>query len=129
MCYVLLLIYLYFANFYYVNRLINYGLVYIISFWISEIIFCLVADCSLRQTHASEHIVLPAEDVNGEEAYNPENGHALIEEEEAPVPEVVDEIPDDSLVVAGSTSIIEEVPKKSYASIVSSYSELPYDVS
>ncbi|KAK4268250.1 hypothetical protein QN277_024932 [Acacia crassicarpa] len=75
-------------------------------------------ECSLQQTHASEHIVLPAEDVNGEEAYNPENGQALIEEEEAPVPEVVDEIPDDSLVVAGSTSIIEEVPKKSYASIV-----------
>lgn len=75
-------------------------------------------DPSLQQIHVSEQIVPPAEDVNGEEVYNPENGQAPTEEEEAPVPEVVDEIPDDSLVVAGSTSIIEEVPKKSYASIV-----------
>ncbi|XP_028776948.1 putative G3BP-like protein isoform X2 [Neltuma alba] len=76
-------------------------------------------DPSLKKIHVSEQIVLSAEDVSGEEVYNPENGQASFEEEEeAPVPEVVDEIPDDSLVVAGSTSIIEEVPKKSYASIV-----------
>ncbi|KAF2292575.1 hypothetical protein GH714_025706 [Hevea brasiliensis] len=55
----------------------------------------------------------------------PENGDAAIEEEEAAsVPEVVDEIPDDSQMVIGSQIVaesnakIEEVPKKSYASIV-----------
>ncbi|KAI4354293.1 hypothetical protein L6164_003169 [Bauhinia variegata] len=58
------------------------------------------------------------EDVDGEEVYNTENGRASIGEEEQPVPEVVDEIPDDSQMVTGSTSKIEEVRKKSYASIV-----------
>ncbi|XP_022758738.1 putative G3BP-like protein isoform X2 [Durio zibethinus] len=59
------------------------------------------------------------EEANGPEAYNPsDNGDGSIEEEEAPVAEVVDEIPDDSQMVADSNSKIEEVPKKSYASIV-----------
>ncbi|XP_054784566.1 nuclear transport factor 2-like isoform X3 [Prosopis cineraria] len=49
------------------------------------------ADPSLQQIHVSEQIVPPAEDVNGEEVYNPENGQAPTEEEEAPVPEVMKE--------------------------------------
>jgi len=56
---------------------------------------------------------------HGEEVYNPESTQASIEEEEAPVPEVVDEIPDASQMVAGITSQMEDLPKKSYASIVS----------
>ncbi|XVF81231.1 hypothetical protein PTKIN_Ptkin15bG0139400 [Pterospermum kingtungense] len=73
---------------------------------------------------APENIIVeqPAavpEEANGPQVYNPsENGDVSMEEEEAPVPEVVDEIPDDSQMVADSNSKIEEVPKKSYASIV-----------
>ncbi|KAL4369161.1 hypothetical protein GQ457_05G003950 [Hibiscus cannabinus] len=59
-----------------------------------------------------------AEEANGQ-VYNPsEDGDGLNEEEEAPVAEVVDEILDDSEIVADSNSKIEEVPKKSYASIL-----------
>lgn len=89
--------------------------------------FPLAADPSSQQIHVSDNVVIPAEDANGEEVYEPENVQVPIEEE-APVAEVVDEIPDDSLVVAGLTSI-EEVPKKSYASIVSIHSELACDAS
>ncbi|TKY66175.1 putative G3BP protein [Spatholobus suberectus] len=75
-------------------------------------------DPSVLEIQVSEQISVTAEDGDGEEVYNPENGQASIEEEEAPVPEVLDEIPDDSQMVAGLASQIEEVPKKSYASIV-----------
>ncbi|XP_027350599.1 putative G3BP-like protein [Abrus precatorius] len=77
-----------------------------------------VADPSLPERQVSEQISVTAEDGDAEEVYHPENGQASIEEEEAPVPEVLDEIPDDSQMVAGLASQIEEVPKKSYASIV-----------
>ncbi|KAK7395426.1 hypothetical protein VNO78_15984 [Psophocarpus tetragonolobus] len=77
-----------------------------------------VADPPVLETQVSEQISVTAEDGDGEEVYNPENGQASIEEEEPPVPEVLDEIPDDSQMVAGLASQIEEVPKKSYASIV-----------
>lgn len=77
-----------------------------------------VADPSVLETQVSEEISVTAEDGDGEEVYNPEDGQDSIEEEEAPVPEVLDEIPDDSQLVAGLASQIEEVPKKSYASIV-----------
>ncbi|XP_019413015.1 PREDICTED: putative G3BP-like protein isoform X2 [Lupinus angustifolius] len=76
-------------------------------------------DPAVLETQVSEQIPVTAEDGEGEEVYNPENGQASIEEEEeAPVPEVVDEIPDDSQMVSGLTSEIDDVPKKSYASIV-----------
>ncbi|XP_061339116.1 nuclear transport factor 2 isoform X2 [Gastrolobium bilobum] len=76
-------------------------------------------DPSMLETQVSEQMTVTAEDGDGVEVYNPENGHASTEEEEAPVPEVLDEIPDDSQMVAGLASQIEEeVPKKSYASIV-----------
>lgn len=80
-----------------------------------------MADSSLQQVQVMEQKDVTAEDLDGEEIRNPESGQAPIEDEEAPIPEVVDEIPDDSLMVVGSTSIIEEEPKKSYASIVSSH--------
>ncbi|XP_044493099.1 nuclear transport factor 2-like [Mangifera indica] len=47
-----------------------------------------------------------------------ENGYNTVEEEETPVTEVVDEVPDDTHMVAESNSKMEEVAKKSYASIV-----------
>ncbi|XWS47200.1 hypothetical protein CRYUN_Cryun14cG0132600 [Craigia yunnanensis] len=69
--------------------------------------------------HIVEQLAALQEEANGPEVYNPsENGDDSIEEEEALVAEVVDEIPDDSQMVADSNSKIEEVPKKSYASIV-----------
>ncbi|KAI8523285.1 hypothetical protein RHMOL_Rhmol13G0061400 [Rhododendron molle] len=78
--------------------------------------------------HVSEQTVVPAE-VHEDEELNPlDSGGVSVEEEEVPVAEVVDEevpvaevvdeLPDDSQVVSESVSKIEEVPKKSYASIV-----------
>lgn len=78
--------------------------------------------------HVSEQTVVPAE-VHEDEELNPlDNGSVSVEEEEVPVAEVVDEevpvaevvdeLPGDSQVVGESVSKIEEVPKKSYASIV-----------
>ncbi|XP_019461824.1 PREDICTED: putative G3BP-like protein isoform X1 [Lupinus angustifolius] len=85
-----------------------------------------VADPTVSEAQVSEQISVTAEEGEGEEVYNAENGQASIEEEEeAPVPEVVDEIPDDSQIVAGLTSQIEDVPKKSYASIVKVTKESP----
>ncbi|XP_021637362.2 nuclear transport factor 2 isoform X2 [Hevea brasiliensis] len=81
---------------------------------------------SVQENHISEQTTAFSEEANGEEVWNPsENGDAAIEEEgAASVPEVVDEILDDSQmvidsqIVAESNAKIEEVPKKSYASIV-----------
>ena len=60
-----------------------------------------------------------SEVVDGEVYNPPENGQASIEEEEVPVSEVVDEVSDEWQMVAESNSKTEEVPKKSYAYIVS----------
>lgn len=58
------------------------------------------------------------EEVGQDEVYNPsENGD--VGEEEIPVPEVVDEIPVDPERAAESDAKYEDVPKKSYAYIVS----------
>ena len=75
----------------------------------------------MHENHVSEPVTAVSDDVDAEKVYNPESGEVLVEEEEAPVPEVVDEIPDDKQMVDESNSKTEEVPKKSYASIVSSY--------
>ncbi|KAH9728735.1 nuclear transport factor 2 (NTF2) family protein [Citrus sinensis] len=73
----------------------------------------------VQENHVSDQTAISSEEVSGEEVDNPsENGDGTIEEEEAPVPEVVDAIPDDTHVAAESDSKVEEVPKKSYASIV-----------
>ncbi|PSR94938.1 G3BP-like protein [Actinidia chinensis var. chinensis] len=75
----------------------------------------------VQEINVSERTVDPIE-VNEEEVLNPSpsnNGEVSVaEEEEVPVAEVVDEVPDDSLMVVESNSKIEEAPKKSYASIV-----------
>ena len=47
------------------------------------------------------------------------NGEMEVVEEEEPVAEVVNEVPDVSQLVVESEAKIEEMPKKSYASIVS----------
>lgn len=97
-----------------------------------------------QETHISEPAVTLSEEVVGGEVYNPsesgdvsveveeeESGDVSVEEEEEPMPEVVDEIPPDSQlvtdsqVVVESSAKIEDVPKKSYASVVSSISQPP----
>lgn len=82
-------------------------------------------DPSVLESQGSEQTSVTAVDGDGEEVYNLENGEASAEEEEAPVPEVVDELPDGTQMVAESASPIEAAPKKSYASIVSIHSEIP----
>lgn len=97
-----------------------------------------------QETHISEPPAALSEEVIGGEVYNPsesgdvsveveeeEIGDVSVEEEEEPMPEVVDEIPPDSQLVADSQVVvessakIEDVPKKSYASVVSSISQPP----
>lgn len=72
---------------------------------------------AVHESRISEPAIDESDGVDGEEVYNPENGEVLVEEEETPEPEVVDEVPGDS-PIAESNSKIEEVPKKSYAFIV-----------
>nr|XP_048336465.1 nuclear transport factor 2-like isoform X1 [Ziziphus jujuba var. spinosa] len=72
---------------------------------------------AVQENHVSEHATAVPDDIDKEEVYNTENVEVLVEEEEAPVPVAVDEIPDDVQVVDESNSK-SEVPKKSYASIV-----------
>ncbi|XP_059626238.1 nuclear transport factor 2-like isoform X2 [Cornus florida] len=84
----------------------------------------------VQENHISEQTMVLAEVANGEEVYNPpDNGQVpVVEEEEEPIPEVVDEIQDGSQMIVASNSKIEEVPKKSYASIVMHMKEsvMPY---
>ncbi|KAK4846418.1 hypothetical protein QYF36_016964 [Acer negundo] len=73
----------------------------------------------VEENHVPDQTDVLSEEINEEEVYSPtENGDGTVEEEEAPVAEVVDEIPDDTHMDAESNSKIEEAPKKSYASIV-----------
>ena len=73
----------------------------------------------MQEIHITEETLVTVE-VHVEESVNGSiNGDVSVVEEEVPVAEVVDEVPDDSNVVVESHSKIEEVPKKSYASIVS----------
>ena len=68
----------------------------------------------------SEDAAPPAEEVVAGEVYNSlENGDVPILEEEVPVAEVVDEVENDEQMIVQSSAKIEELPKKSYASIVS----------
>lgn len=89
-------------------------------------VFMFADPSPIQENHISEPTTALSEEVNGEEVSNsPENGNDSVDEEEVPVPEVVDEIPDDcqmvddSHVVTETNTKIEEVPKKSYAYIVS----------
>lgn len=94
-----------------------------IAFWRTLSDFkdnCVADPSSVQENHISEPATAVPEDVDGEEVYNPpEKVQDPIEEEEAPVPEVVDQISDDWQIVAEPNSKMEEVPKKSYAYIVS----------
>ncbi|GER31397.1 nuclear transport factor 2 family protein [Striga asiatica] len=79
-----------------------------------------VAD-TVDESHVSEQSTPSTEEAITGEVYNPpENCEALVEQEvvdeEVPVAEVVDEVQDDIQVVESSAKI-EELPKKSYASI------------
>lgn len=72
---------------------------------------------TVPENHISELEIALSDDVEAEEVYSHENGEVLVEEEEEPVSEVVDEVPDNAQI-AESNSKVEEVPKKSYASIL-----------
>lgn len=78
----------------------------------------------IQENHVPEQSTPPTEEAVAGEVYNPpENGDVLIVEEEVPVAEVVDEVEDDTQMVVESSAKIEELPKKSYASIVSGYEQ------
>lgn len=85
-------------------------------------------------SHVQENItpeqpVASVEEVNQPVAHNPtENGDISIDKEETPVPEVVDDIPDDLQAVAETDSKVDDTPKKSYAYIVSIYFLLPINI-
>ncbi|KAL2486163.1 Nuclear transport factor 2 (NTF2) family protein with RNA binding (RRM-RBD-RNP motif) domain [Abeliophyllum distichum] len=72
-----------------------------------------------QEIHISEQSTPSTDEANGGEVHNPhENVEVQIVEEEIPVAEVVDEALEDSQIVVESGAQIEEVQKKSYASIV-----------
>ncbi|KAJ0611705.1 putative Ras GTPase-activating protein-binding protein [Helianthus annuus] len=74
----------------------------------------------VEENHVTDQLVEPPEESQAEVVLNPPENVAVevaIVEEEA-VPEVVDEVVEPSQPVVESSTKIEEVPKKSYASIV-----------
>ncbi|KAL6506535.1 hypothetical protein OROGR_024716 [Orobanche gracilis] len=71
---------------------------------------------STEENHVTEQSTPPEEEATTGEVYNPpENGDAPVVEE-VPVAEVINEVQGDTQMIVGSNA--EEVPKKSYASIV-----------
>lgn len=78
-------------------------------------------ESQVHDEYVIEQTNVVAPEDNGEEApilsINGETEEAV--EEEEPVAEVVNEVPDVSQLVVESEAKIEEMPKKSYASIVS----------
>ncbi|KAL0417487.1 UNVERIFIED_CONTAM: Nuclear transport factor 2 [Sesamum radiatum] len=73
----------------------------------------------VQEDHVSEESTQSTEEAVAGEVYNPpQNGDVAIVEEEVPVAEVVDEVQDDVEIVVESNPKTEELPKKSYASIV-----------
>lgn len=77
-------------------------------------------DAPVQDVYVIEQTNVVAEEDNGEEApILSINGETEAVEEEEPVAEVVNEVPDVSQLVVESEAKIEEMPKKSYASIVS----------
>lgn len=86
-----------------------------------------MSDPPVLETQVPKQIFVTVEDGDWEKVdiYNPENEQVSVEEEKAHVVVVLDEIPDDSQKVAGLASQIKEVPKTSYASIVSLCSKIP----
>ena len=85
---------------------------------------CFFVDASPQpEQHAAEPAppTREEEDLYGEEVYNPPNDVEKPVVKETPVPEVINEVPNNVAVAAPSSSPsipIEEAPKKSYASIV-----------
>ncbi|GKD18722.1 Ras GTPase-activating protein-binding protein 1-like protein isoform X1, partial [Tanacetum coccineum] len=70
------------------------------------------------ENHTPVEVAVTTEEPQVEAVSNlPEKVEEAVEEEEEPVPEVVDEVPEASQLVVESNTKIEEMPKKSYASI------------
>ncbi|KAL0459930.1 UNVERIFIED_CONTAM: Nuclear transport factor 2 [Sesamum latifolium] len=77
------------------------------------------APAPVQEDHVSEESTPSTEEAVAGEVYNPpQNGDVAIVEEEVPVAEVVDEVQDDAELVVESNPKTEDLPKKSYASIV-----------
>ena len=74
----------------------------------------------VMENHTPVEVAVTTEEPQAEVVSNlPKKGAEAVEEEEEPVPEVVDEVPEASQLVVKSNTKIEEVPKKSFASMVS----------
>ncbi|KAF0892661.1 hypothetical protein E2562_017640 [Oryza meyeriana var. granulata] len=88
---------------------------------------------SQPEHHAAEPAPHPQEaDPNEEEVCNPPNNTEGPVVEETPIPEVIDEVPNNVAVATPSPSAPvpqEEAPKKSYASIVKVMKEFPPQIS
>ncbi|KAM0019584.1 putative Ras GTPase-activating protein-binding protein [Helianthus debilis subsp. tardiflorus] len=69
------------------------------------------------ENNIPEHVAVLTEESEVEPAVLVENGEVPVVEED-PVPEVVDEVQDSSQLAVESHTKVEEMPKKSYASIV-----------
>ena len=92
----------------------------------------------METSHEEENLVSEqsigevSEQSNGE-VYDPPNGEVPVEEEvdeqeeEEPVAEVVDEAPNEAQVLVESNVKVEEVSKKSYASIVRDFIQSLYE--
>ncbi|KAL8215085.1 hypothetical protein R6Q57_004534 [Mikania cordata] len=81
----------------------------------------LIESVHVVENQSPDQVVEPSEEPQGEVVINPPENEvveAAVVEEEEPVPEVVDEVQEASQLVVESSIKIEEVPKKSYASIV-----------
>ncbi|KAG8371720.1 hypothetical protein BUALT_Bualt13G0117500 [Buddleja alternifolia] len=89
---------------------------------VSDVVVPIAAEpipAPVQENHVSEENTPSAEETAAGEVYNPsEDEDVPITEEEVPVAEVVDEVQDDAQMLVESSGKIEEVPKKSYASIV-----------
>nr|XP_043621557.1 nuclear transport factor 2 isoform X2 [Erigeron canadensis] len=75
------------------------------------------------ESNVSEQAVVLPDESDAEKVVHVDNGDVPTAEEEDPVSEVVEEVPDSSQLVAESNVKVEEQPKKSYASIVMDYKQ------
>ncbi|KAI3450834.1 hypothetical protein Pfo_007499 [Paulownia fortunei] len=104
------------------NVNVNSALVNVNPALVNDVVVAITAEpipAPIQENHVSEQSTPSAEEAIAGEVYNPpENGDVPIAEEEVPVAEVVDEVQDDTQMIVESSAKIEEVPKKSYASIV-----------
>lgn len=79
----------------------------------------LVQEKYVQENHAVEQPDVLSKSINGPEVFRPFENEQVSATEEAPAPEMVHEAPIDVQKVVESDSRSGDVPKRSYASIVS----------